>query len=82
MTLINYAHLNVRSLLAHFNNFREAVILNKFDFCVVTKTWSHNSVYDNVVNIEGYEFICNDRNRHGDGVGIYNKKLQNTQCCK
>ena len=40
----------------------------------ITETKLDETIMDSELNIEGYDLIRSDRNRHGDGVACYIKK--------
>lgn len=69
------AHLNVRSLLNNFAEFKCHVF--KFDYHVlgVTESWLSPNIDNDNLSLDGYEFIRQDRTgmRRGGGVGIYVK---------
>src|SRR5690348_11799414 len=67
------AHLNVRSLLSNFNSFKSHILEHNYDVVAVTETWLNSDLPDNCVEIDGYNFIRNDRESRGGGVGIYIK---------
>ena len=70
---LSVAHLNVRSLLAHFDNVRELLIGSDYDVFAVTETWLCEDVPEEAVRVGGYTFLRRDRRGRGGGVGIYVK---------
>ena len=70
---LKIAHLNVRSLLPKSNELRLSLEKLCFDVFSVTESWLDDSVDDHEVQIDGYQIIRADRNRHGGGVAIYIK---------
>lgn len=64
-------HLNIRSLLRHFYDFKHTILDNNFDICAVSETRLDDSIPDSSVSIDGYKFIRCDRYRNGGGVGVY-----------
>jgi len=55
--LFKIAHVNVRSLAAHFDSFRELILMNNYDVMCVTETWlGENSPLD-CLRVEGYNFF-------------------------
>lgn len=72
---INICHINVQSLCArNFSKFHElkANFFNsKMDIVCMTETWLGNVVTDQMISIEGYNLLRNDRDRHGGGLCIY-----------
>lgn len=70
---LHFCHLNVRSLLNHFNDFKTYVLTADYDIVGVTETWLQNYVNDDAVKIENYTFIRLDRPGRGGGIGMYIK---------
>lgn len=64
------AHLNVRSLIANFSEFKDTLKYHNFDLIGLTETWL-NAELSSSVDIEGYSFVRNDRLTRGGGTGIY-----------
>ena len=73
--LLKIACLNVRSLTAHFANFKNIVLLNDYDVIGINESWLTNSVPNQLIDIPGYIFTRVDRQGRGGGVGVY---LKNT----
>lgn len=68
------AHLNVRSLLNKFVDFKDMLISKDYHILAITETWLHNDVPNEAVAINGYKLIRKDRDGRGGGVGIYIKE--------
>ena len=66
-------HLNCRSVLGHFDDFK-ALIANLHElFCAIgiSETWFNHQTFD-LVNFPGYCFISNHRSgKTGGGVSLY-----------
>ncbi|XP_044757725.1 uncharacterized protein LOC123315888 [Coccinella septempunctata] len=64
-------HLNVRSLMDHFDDFR--ALINDFEVVGVSETWLEEVVDTRFISIGGFTFYRSDRRRgrRGGGVGIY-----------
>lgn len=62
-------HLNIRSLLAHFDDFR--TLVDDFDVVGVSETWLGDGVDAEAITIDGFTFYRQDRQTRGGGVGIY-----------
>ena len=71
---LSFLHLNVQSLLPKLDEIRLLLSKSKAAVLVVTETWLDKSVSDGEVNVDGYNFVRKDRNRHGGGVRIYIRK--------
>lgn len=67
-------HLNVRSLLAGFNDFSQLIIENSFDVFFVSETWLSADVPSDIVMLPGYNFFRKDHSiGRGGGVAVYVK---------
>lgn len=64
-------HINIRSILSGFNEFRNLILEQDFDVIAVTETWLSDAVDSDVVEIPGYQFLRKDRKGRGGGVGAY-----------
>lgn len=71
--LLKIACLNVRSLTAHFVEFKNALQLHDYDIIGITETWLTGSISDDFINIPNYNFVRADRHGRGGGVGVYLK---------
>ena len=68
---ITIVHLNIRSLLGHFDQLTEFVRDHSPDIVAISETWLDDSVDDSVLAVPGYNVHRADRHRHGGGVAIY-----------
>ena len=64
-------HLNVRSLLAHFDEFRDYLSQSDCGVFGVSETWLNGDIGDGVLHVEGFHFLRVDRLTRGGGVGLY-----------
>nr|CAI5833463.1 unnamed protein product [Callosobruchus analis] len=71
MEYLKCAHLNVRSLLAHFSCVKNLILENKFHIFGMSETWLDDSISDDDMHINNYNFIRLDRGSRGGGVGFY-----------
>lgn len=83
---LSIAHINIRSLVANFNQFRDQVTKYNFDIIGVTETWMSTAINSDVIKIDQYNFIRQDRPMRGGGVGMYIKNnlkfsLLVSECC-
>lgn len=69
---LKVAHLNVRSLLGKFPDFKDIIINNQYDIVAVSETWLLN-VPNEAISIHGYNIIRKDRDGRGGGVALYIK---------
>ena len=76
------AHLNIRSITApsRLDDVENLLLhYHNFDILALTETHLDNTVTDNSLHINGYQFFRRDRNRNGGGVGIYIKETLQTK---
>ena len=73
------AHLNIRSLLKHIDEFRIFLRKKHFDIICLNETLLDETIANNEVLIDGYQIIRKDRIRHGGGVLLY---IRDTINCK
>ena len=64
-------HLNINSVLSKIAEFRVVPKKSKAAVIGVTESKLDPTVLDGEVDIDGYEVIRSDRNRHGGGVAFY-----------
>ena len=68
----NTTHINVRSLVPHFYDFKNFVSERDFTIIGVTETWLHSDILSDSISLENYTLERNDRHsRRGGGVGVY-----------
>lgn len=67
------ATFNVRSLFTGFNYLKDIFNKHKFDIVIITETWLSQAIPDNLVCIDGYRVIREDRQGRGGGLAIYHK---------
>jgi len=70
-------HLNVRSIVAHFPQFKECVLKDQYDLVAISETWLSPSVSDAQIMLNGYSLVRRDRGGRGGGVAIYIKNSIN-----
>lgn len=68
---LKFMHINVRSLTANFNNFKDFVSGSQWDIIAVTETWLDANISSDSLNLNGYFFLRKDRASRGGGVGLY-----------
>lgn len=68
---LNIAHINVRSLPAHFNNIKNMIAMKNIDILAISETWLTHELPSNVISIPGYNLYRNDRLGRGGGVAFY-----------
>lgn len=72
MSNIKFAHINVRSLLSKVDVIKEYIGSNEIDVFAVSETWLNHAIDDEVVRINGFNFIRKDREAgRGGGVLVY-----------
>lgn len=74
------AHINIRSLIPHFNDFRSHILDKNYSIIAVSETWLDVNVTNEMITIEGYSIIRRDRcGQRGGGVAIYfNDKINSS----
>ena len=70
---MHFIHINVNSLLPKSHEIRNIAYKTNSTIIGITETKLSKDIYDNEVNIMGYDIVRQDRNRHGGGVACYIK---------
>ena len=68
---LHLIHLNINSLLSKIDELRAIAKKSRAAVIGITESKLDESVTDEEINIDGYELIRSDRNRHGGGVACY-----------
>ena len=68
---LHLIHLNINSLLSKIDELREIARKTRATVIGITESKLDGSVLDGEINIDGYELVRSDRNRHGGGVACY-----------
>ena len=68
---LHMIHLNINSVLSKIDELRVVEKKSKAAVIGITESKLEKTVVDGEVNIDGYEVIRSDRNRHGGGVACY-----------
>lgn len=72
MNRLRLGHLNVRSLLSGFVDFKTHILDNKYNIIAVTETWLTDNTSQDLIQINNYTLILKNRtNNRGGGIGIY-----------
>ena len=72
---------NVRSLLPKIDEVKILLSVNEPKLIFFTETWLKNCIPDNILEIDGYNFIRKDRtDKRGGGLLIYYKSDQRLNC--
>jgi len=71
--MLEFGHVNIRSLSANFQNFRDLILESNYQFFAITETWLAPQFNDQMIAIPGYNFSHIPRQTRGGGVGIYIK---------
>ena len=61
-TGLHIIHINIRSLLPHFDEFKIAVSDLDPDIVALSETWLDSSVDDIDISLDGYNVVRRDRN--------------------
>ena len=65
---LHLIHLNINSLLSKIDELREIARKTRATVIGITESKLDGSVLDGEINIDGYELVRSDWNRHGGGV--------------
>lgn len=69
---LKISHINVRSLVLHFDEFKTTISDKNFDVIGVTETWLSPNIKDDIVKLDGYLLERCDRvYGRGGGTAIY-----------
>ena len=68
---LHLIHLNINSLLSKIDELREIARKTRATVIGITESKLDGSVLDGEINIDGYELVRSDQNRHGGGVACY-----------
>ena len=68
---LHLIHLNINSLLSKIDELREIARKTRAKVIGITESKLDGSVLDGEINIDGYQLVRSDRNRHGGGVACY-----------
>ena len=60
--------LNIDSVLRHIDQLRILLDQEKPHTMCLNETKLDLSISDSLVNVDNYQIVCNDRDRHGGGV--------------
>lgn len=64
-------HVNIRSLYPSFNDLKNILVNEKFKLLGITETWLTPLIISDVLDVDGYRIIRNDRDGRGGGVALY-----------
>ena len=68
---LHFIHLNINSVLSKIDELRIIANKSKDSVIGITESKLDKMVLDREINIDGYELVRSDRNRHGGGVACY-----------
>ena len=75
---LKVAHLNIRSLSKHLDEFKILMVDNPFDVMCLSETWLNSTWSDTELHIDGYNIIRRDRDdsqRRGGTAKYYSTKF-------
>lgn len=66
-------HLNVRSILANLEALKCNILKGELDIIALSETWLNKLANDNLLHVEGYELVRQDRSykTRGGGLCVY-----------
>ena len=65
---LNILYFNARSILPKVNELQLLIGLHKPNIICIVETWLSSEISDQELQIDGYQIVRLDRNRHGGGV--------------
>ena len=65
---LHFVHSNINSLLPKIDEFPCIAKLSEAAVIVISESKFDESVLSSEIQVENYDLIRSDRNRHGDGV--------------
>ena len=68
---LHQIHLNINNVLSKFDELRVIATKSGATVTGITESKLDETVLDGEINIDGYELIRSDRNRHGGGIACY-----------
>ena len=68
---LNILYFNARSILPKVNELQLLIGLHKPNIICIVETWLSSEISDQELQIDGYQIVRLDRNRHGGGVMFY-----------
>ena len=68
-------YFNARSILPKIDELRALCVNHKPNIVCIVESWLDDTIDNNELCIENYVSVRVDRNRHGDGVLIWNHCL-------
>ena len=68
---LHFLHLNINSLLPKIDELRHIARLTNAAVIRISESKSDDSVLTSEIQIDEYDLLCCDRNRHGGGVACY-----------
>src|SRR3978361_1899351 len=74
MSCFKFGHLNVRSLMNGFDDFKNYLVMGDFDIFAVSETWLCPNIASDAVRVPNYHFLRRDRGSRGGGLGFYVKE--------
>lgn len=78
---IKLVHMNIRSLLPHFDELKYLLLTGDIDILVLGETWLHSRVPDSLINVDNYNLYRLERQvtlpsgnvKRGGGLCVYVK---------
>ncbi|KAG5893926.1 hypothetical protein JTB14_028736 [Gonioctena quinquepunctata] len=73
MDILAFAHINARSLTAHYLEIEKIIKAESYELFGISESWLNDTISNEQVAVQGYNFIRNDRKSRGGGVCLYIK---------
>lgn len=79
---LSVAHMNVRSLRAHYLGVRNTILHNNYDVVALSETWLTDDLPSDLFAVPGYNLYRNDRQSRGGGVAFYIRSGVRVNVCR
>ena len=64
-------------MIKNIDEFRMYALNHQHEIICVNETWLDNTVNNHEVELNGYDLVRKDRNRHGGGVAMFIRSMIN-----
>ena len=68
---LHFIHININSLLPKIEELQRIACLSNTAATGISESKFDNSIFDSEIEIDGYNILCFDRNRHEGGAACY-----------
>lgn len=57
MTELIIGQINIRSITAHFTEYKEHILLSNYDIICCTETWLNDFILDDTIMLQGFNLF-------------------------